>query len=78
MNGQLQVPPGTVLTLRKGDWQCGEHPLSLRVEQLRHDLSRYYDNRWIWVIGQSLDGQGSPLGRVKVLVRVEALDRGRG
>jgi hypothetical protein len=73
VNGQLQVPPGTVVTLRESDWRYGRHPLSLRVEQLRHDLSRYYNNRWVWVIGQSLDRHGAPLGRVKVLVRVEAL-----
>lgn len=75
MNGQLEVPAGTVVTLRKGDWRCGGRPLSLRVEQLRHDLSRYYDNHWVWVIGQSLDRHGTPLGRVEVLVRVAALAR---
>ncbi|MFC7545208.1 hypothetical protein [Plantactinospora sp. GCM10030261] len=73
MNARLDVPAGTIVTLRKNDWRCGGYPLSLRVEQLRHDLSRYYDNRWIWVIGQSLDPQGAPIGEVKVLVRVDAL-----
>ncbi len=73
MNGQLQVTPGTVVKLQENDWRYGGHPLSLRVEQLRHDLSRYYENRWIWVIGQSLDRDGAPVRRVKVLVRVDAL-----
>ena len=67
------IPAGRVLTLGKEDWRCGERPLTLRVEQLRPDLSRYYDNEWLWVVGEALGPDGSPHGRMGALVRVAAL-----
>lgn len=67
------VPPGRVLTLGKEDWRYGCRRLMLRVEQVRHDLSRYYDNEWIWIVGEALGPDGAPQGRMGALVRVTAL-----
>ncbi|MFY1693335.1 hypothetical protein [Plantactinospora sp. WMMB782] len=67
------VPPGTVLELAKEDWRYGCHRLRLRVEFVRLDLSTYYDNQWVWISGQRLAQDGSPLGHLDALVRVSAL-----
>ncbi|MGI5149242.1 hypothetical protein ACQEVC_23230 [Plantactinospora sp. CA-294935] len=67
------VPPGTVLELAKEDWRYGSHPLRLMVEFVRLDLSTYYDNQWVWISGQRLAQDGSPLGHLDALVRVSAL-----
>lgn len=67
------VPPGTILRLAKEDWRYGEHPLLLLVEGVRTDLSTYYDNEWIWISGQRLARDGSPMGHLDALVRVAAL-----
>ncbi|MFV2012210.1 MULTISPECIES: hypothetical protein [unclassified Micromonospora] len=40
---------------------------------MRPDLSVYYDNRWVWIVGRSLGTDGGGLGRVVALVRVAAL-----
>ncbi|MEH1012022.1 hypothetical protein V6U90_02690 [Micromonospora sp. CPCC 206060] len=64
---------GRVLTLGKEDWRYGCRRLRLRVEQVRHDLSRYYDNEWIWLVGETLGPDGAPQGRMGALVRVAAL-----
>ncbi|MDG4791668.1 hypothetical protein O7626_38235 [Micromonospora sp. WMMD1102] len=64
---------GTVLQLRQEDWRYGGHPLRLRVEQVRHDISHYYRDEWIWIVGQRLDGDGLAQGRMEALVRVAAL-----
>lgn len=76
MNTPLTVPdppPGTILELRKDDWRYGGRDLVLRVERVRHDLSHYYDNEWVWITGESLGADGRPRGRMEVLVRVSAL-----
>ncbi|WBB97641.1 MULTISPECIES: hypothetical protein [unclassified Solwaraspora] len=67
------ITPGTVLRLGKNDWRYGGHNLILQVEQMRPDLSAYYDNRWVWIIGRSLGTDGGGLGRMVALVRVAAL-----
>ena len=64
---------GTVLELGKEDWRYGGHRLSLRVEQVRPDLSHYYQDEWVWIIGEALDHDGTPQGRTEALVRVSAL-----
>ncbi|GIG85534.1 hypothetical protein [Plantactinospora endophytica] len=64
---------GTVLQLRKEDWRYGGHPLRLRVEQVRHDISHYYQDEWVWIVGERLDRHGSAQGRIEALVRVAAL-----
>ncbi|MEQ4302065.1 hypothetical protein ABNF97_11855 [Plantactinospora sp. B6F1] len=71
--GPPQVAPGTVLELAKEDWRYGGHPLRLMVEFVRLDLSTYYDNQWVWISGQRLARDGSPLGHLDALVRVSAL-----
>ncbi|MEV4758963.1 hypothetical protein AB0J86_28245 [Micromonospora sp. NPDC049559] len=68
-----EVPVGTVLELPKGDWRYGGHHLRLRVEQVRHDLSHYYDNQWIWLVGERLAADGTPMGPMGALVRVSVL-----
>jgi hypothetical protein len=40
---------------------------------MRPDLSTYYDNQWVWIIGRSVGVDGSGSGRVVALVRVSAL-----
>ncbi|HEY0701074.1 MAG TPA: hypothetical protein VGD43_25085 [Micromonospora sp.] len=67
------LPPGTLLELRSQDWRYGRHQLRLRVERMRHDLSHYYDRQWVWIIGEALGVDGTPQGRMEVLVRVAAL-----
>ncbi|RKR91731.1 hypothetical protein BDK92_6133 [Micromonospora pisi] len=67
------VPAGTVLELSKEDWRYGGFTLFLRVESVRDDLSSYYDDEWVWVSGQQLARDGTPLGQLDALVRVSAL-----
>ncbi|MFY1675001.1 hypothetical protein ACN27G_34535 [Plantactinospora sp. WMMB334] len=64
---------GTVLELRKEDWRYGGQPLRLRVEQVRHDISHYYREEWVWIVGERLDADGAAQGRIEALVRVAAL-----
>ncbi len=68
------LPPGTVLHLARGDWKYGTWPLLLRVQTVRADLARYYDNEWVWIVGQQLAGDGTPLARCEALVRVAAIE----
>jgi len=70
------LPPGTVLDLGADDWRYGDQRLRLMVEFVRLDLSRYYDNEWVWISGQRLARDGSPLGHLDALVRVAALPGG--
>ena len=67
------IAPGTVLRLGREDWRYGRGDLILQVEQMRPDLSTYYDNQWVWIIGRSVGVDGSGSGRVVALVRVSAL-----
>lgn len=64
---------GTVLQLDQTDWRYGGYPLRLRVEQVRHDISHYYQDEWVWIVGERLDRAGEAQGRVEALVRVAAL-----
>ena len=67
------MPPGTVIEVAREDWRCGGSRLFLEVETVRPDLSRYYDNEWLWVSGTRLAPDGTPLGHLDALVRVAAL-----
>jgi hypothetical protein len=67
------LAPGTLVELRKEDWRYGGRPLRLRVGEVRHDISRYYQDEWIWIVGEEVDGDDTPQGRVEALVRVAAL-----
>lgn len=67
------LPRGKVLTLGRGDWRYGGRRLRLRVEQVRHDLSRYYNNEWVWITGQALGPDDAPEGHTQALVRVAAI-----
>jgi hypothetical protein len=64
---------GTVLQLRQEDWRYGGYPLRLRVKQVRHDISHYYQDEWVWIVGERLDRDGRAQGRIEALVRVAAL-----
>lgn len=68
-----ELVAGTILELREGDWRYGEHPLCLRVVEVRPDLSHYYRDEWLWVIGEALGPDGAPQGRREALVKVAAL-----
>lgn len=68
-----QVAVGAVLRLAAGDWKYGRHPLILRVDGVREDLSVYYDGRWVWVSGDQLTADGTTMGHLDALVRVAAL-----
>ncbi len=70
-----RIGPGTVLELAEGDWRYGAYPLRMRVRQVRDDLSRYYDGKWVWVVGDQLDPSGVSLGYFEALVRTDALRR---
>lgn len=76
--GPPDITPGTVLALDKDDWRYGDQALLLMVEFVRSDLSRYYDNQWVWVSGQRLARDGTPLGHLDALVRVAALPDRQG
>lgn len=67
------VPPGTVLQLAAEQWQYADGPLRLRVLRVRHELSRYYDGRHVWIEGLRLDDAGRPGAFVQALVRIDAL-----
>jgi hypothetical protein len=64
---------GTVLQLDPEDWRYGGHPLRLRVAEVRHDISHYYQDEWVWIVGERLDRDGTAQGRFEALVRVAAL-----
>ncbi|MEE6259433.1 hypothetical protein [Plantactinospora sonchi] len=67
------LAPGTILELHKEDWRYGGRPLRLRVGEVRHDLSHYYRDEWIWLVGDDLDESGASQGRIEALVKVTAL-----
>ena len=67
---------GTVLQLDKEDWRYGGRPLRLRIERVLHEISHYYQDEWVWIVGEQLDHAGATQGRIEALVRVTAL-RGR-
>ncbi|MEE6261744.1 hypothetical protein [Plantactinospora sonchi] len=68
-----EIAPGTVLALGKDDWRYGDQALLLLVEFVRLDLSRYYDNQWVWISGQRLARDGTPMGHLDALVKVSAI-----
>lgn len=68
-----QLQPGTVLQLQPADWRYGRHLLLLRVGKIRTDLSRYYDDEWVWIEGTQLAHDHTPIGRMEALVRTDAI-----
>ena len=67
-----QLARGVVVRLPPGTWRYGDGELILYVERVRHDLSRYYDDR-VWLEGVRLTRSGTPADRVQVLVDIAAL-----
>ncbi|HEY8534053.1 MAG TPA: hypothetical protein VIL44_09325 [Micromonospora sp.] len=72
-----EVPIGTVLELARGEWQFGNFPLRLLVEEVRADISAVYRNEWVAIHGQRLAPDGTPMGRIDALVRADVLRRRR-
>lgn len=66
------LPRGVVVRLPAGSWRYGEGELLICVERVRHDLSRYYDDR-VWLEGIRLADNGTPVDRVQVLVDTATL-----
>lgn len=75
MPNRPDVAPGTVLLLAEGEWGYGSGPLTLRVRQVRWELAHHYGDRHVWIQGERLAADGSPVGPVQVLVPVEVLRR---
>lgn len=73
MPDRPDVAPGTVLRLADGQWAYGRGQLVLRVERVRWELARYYDEEQVWVEGQQLSADGVEQGRIQALVPVVAL-----
>jgi hypothetical protein len=70
-----RIKPGTVLHLAANDWRYGDYALRLRADEVRDDLSRYYDNEWVWILGYRLGPDDEPLHYVEALVKTEELLR---
>jgi hypothetical protein len=64
---------GAVLYLRPGQWRYGTRPLILRVRRPRPEISLWYGGSWVWVVGDELDESGEVVGRLPVLVHVNAI-----
>jgi hypothetical protein len=69
------IRPGAVLECPPGSWKFTTSPttLFLRVQRVRDDLAHCYDGQ-VWVEGQQLARDGTPLGHMEALV---SLDRVR-
>jgi hypothetical protein len=65
------IRPGVILECPPGSWKFTSSPatLFLRVDRVRNDFSHYYEGQ-IWVEGQQLARDGTPLGHVEALVTV--------
>jgi hypothetical protein len=73
---QAEPPFGPVLSFGAGEVKWREGRLTMRVTRLRSDLSRYYDNKWVWLEGVELDRHtGVPLQCIEVLCRADAVAR---
>jgi hypothetical protein len=68
------IAAGMTLRLAAEEWKYGDGPLVLRVDRIRWDLSRYYDDE-VWLTGHRLDANGIPTDYVQALVRVAVLRR---
>ena len=64
---------GQVLRLDPTDMRYRTRPLIVRVERVRLDISTYYNGDWVWVEGAELGPDGGIVGRLQVLISVDAL-----
>lgn len=64
---------GQVLRLDPRDMRYRVAPLTIRVREVRLDLSTWYDGDWVWVEGEELEPGGIVVGWRQVLVRVDAI-----
>lgn len=65
------IDPGTVIECPPGSWKFAGSPytLFLKVEKVRDDLSAFYQGE-VWLEGQQLARDGTPMGRLQALVTV--------
>ena len=66
------IRPGIVLECPPGSWKftTSATTLFVRVQRVRDDLAHYYDGQ-VWVEGQQLARDGTPLGHIEALVAVD-------
>jgi len=66
------IGPGNVIECPPGSWKFAgsPHTLFLKVEKVRDDLSEFYDGE-VWIEGQQLAHDGTPMGPLQALVTVE-------
>ena len=68
--------PGDVVHIAAEDRRYADESVTLRITRVREDLSRYYDDEWVWLEGMVLlrgGGEGTP---TQVLARTSALQQG--
>jgi len=70
----IMIDAGNVIECPPGSWKFtgSPHTLFLRVEKVRDDLSGFYDGE-VWLEGQQLARDGTPLGRLQALVTVDLI-----
>jgi hypothetical protein len=68
------IDAGNVIECPPGSWKFtgAPHTLFLRVEKVRDDLFGFYEGE-VWLEGQQLARDGTPLGRLQALVTVERI-----
>ena len=68
------IDAGAVIECPPGSWKFAGSPytLWLKVEKVRDDLSAFYDGE-VWLEGQQLAHDGTPLGRLQALVSLEQI-----
>lgn len=66
-------PDRMTLKLGADQWDHGDGPLTIRVERVRHDLSRYYYGAKVWVEGYRLDDAGVPVEWLQALIATQLL-----
>jgi hypothetical protein len=74
MGATATIETGAVVECPAGTWKFtgSPHTLFLRIDRVRDDLSCYYDDE-IWVEGQQLAHDGTPMGPMQALVAVAHL-----
>jgi hypothetical protein len=71
---QFRSCAGQILDLRASDVRYRTAPLLFQVDAVLEDLSRGYDDDWIWLEGHELHPTGRyPMTWLQLPVRVEAI-----
>ena len=56
-----------------GEWRYARRAISVRVTEVRTDLSRWYDGEWVWVRGDELGAGGEAARTIDILVKCAAI-----